>query len=117
MLEREVVILAAVGLEGAKQGDAPILVGKRFAVHERHIEEEPPVMRLAHVEATGQREVSDLPGFRIGGKGLRRIAEQVARQLVERQHERQGAIPVLHPAIEPPRGGGGVERPETPGQD
>ena len=67
-----------------EKGHAGILVGKRFAVHQRHIEE--PAFEDAEflVEALRKRALRDLGGISIRGVHFRIVAKHVARELIQR---------------------------------
>src|SRR5262245_51312620 len=114
------IFQAVVVAQRAVEGDAAFLVGQRFRVHERQIEERAQVLWHRLVEAALQRAVCARAGERIGRKGAGAAAEHVARKLVEHDDERQRSGRRRLPRAQPPgrrgliggekaRANGGVE--------
>ena len=90
-----------VGAALAHQVDAALLVGGIFRMLQRQIEEHPVLLvRQRQIEAAPDRRLGHGPRLRIGGKGLRRIAIHVARQLIEQDDQRQRAFRRFLPAIQ-----------------
>src|SRR5262249_61666324 len=65
------------------QRDAALLRLAVLGVLERQVEEHALVFREAGIEALGDGALSHPAGLIIGGEGARRIAEYVARHLIE----------------------------------
>ena len=58
----------------------------------RHVEEQPPGRRNEPVEAPCERPVGNGARRRVGRIGARRAAKDVARDLVEQQHQGERAL-------------------------
>ncbi len=68
-----------------------VLQGQRLGVHQGHVEEHTGHHGQALVLAAGHGRVRERLGARIAGEGARLAAEQVARQLVQQEHQGQAA--------------------------
>jgi hypothetical protein len=86
--------------ERREQLDGAVLVGQAFAVLEGQVKEQTLVPGHAPIEARRNRILRQGEGQRIGGKGARRAAEHVARELVEDDHEREGGERRRLPRVE-----------------
>src|SRR4029434_2354713 len=75
----------------ADQGHAALLVGEIFRMLEGKIEKTPPRHRILLIETAFDRPRRDRPGKRVGRKGARIAAEQVAGELIENEEQRERA--------------------------
>src|SRR6185312_11195828 len=80
-----------------EQGDALLLVGEVLAVLEGEIEELAPYRGQRAVEAMRQRGAGGVAGHRVGREGLGPAAIEIARQLVEKQDQREAGLGLLGP--------------------
>jgi hypothetical protein len=83
-----------------EQGDGAGLVLGILGMFERQVEEEAAVERGASIEAALDRGVGGGARPGVAGKGAQRAAMDVARELVEQQHERQRTVDGAHPIVE-----------------
>jgi hypothetical protein len=93
-------LLLRVGLDRAEELDRALLVGERFRVLERDVEEPALDRGELPVEAARERSPGDLPRARVARERARRAAEEVSRQLVEEDLERDRALRRLLPGGE-----------------
>src|SRR5262249_52496701 len=98
----------AVGIAwlGFEQSPRPALVVEILTVMKRHIEKPSPDRRNPLVEAALERPVGGGAGRRIGRVGARRAAEDVARDLIEQQHQSKRALRQRLPRRQRSSGGG-----------
>jgi hypothetical protein len=98
---------AAIGIArlGVEQYLRAALVVDVLAVMKRHMEEPTPHRRKQLVEAAGERPVGGATCGRVGRVGARRAAEDVARDLVEQQHQGKSAFRQRLPRGQRPGGG------------
>jgi len=80
------------------------LVSEIFAVMEWHIEEQPPGRRHHPVEPAFERPVRRGACRRIGRIGAGRPAKDVARHLIEQQHQGESALSLGFPREQHPSG-------------
>src|SRR5690606_30927593 len=88
----------------------PLLVGQVLAVLERQIEEDAPLGRKLEIEAAADRAARHRQGAGVAREGGRRVAEHVARELVEQDDERQRAFGRVGPGLAGAFGGLPPER-------
>jgi len=81
--------------QGGDQFDAAVLVGEDFRMLERQEEEHPQRRIDAMVVAGGDRARRVRPRQRVGRERMAAVAEHVARDLVEQQHQRERAVGVI----------------------
>jgi hypothetical protein len=85
---------ATVGVarQSVEQSDRAALVAEILAVVKRHIEEQPPGRRNDLIETSFECSVGDGASRGVGRVGAWRAAKDVARDLVEQQHQGQRAL-------------------------
>ncbi len=86
--------------QGFEQPDRFVLVGKGLGVFEWQVDEHALDRGHLSVEASGDRGTGDLTRMGVGGVGLRRIAEHIARQLIHQDDQCQCAWRCQSPVIE-----------------
>ncbi len=79
MFVREFLVAAEPG----EQGDRAVLQLQILGMHERHVEENAPLLWQLLVEIQIHRLFGNLLRQMIGGKGIGAVPEHVARELVE----------------------------------
>lgn len=99
---------AVVGLavhSGLEQFDLAVLVREILRMLERQVEKPADVALDLQVVPGLQRPIGDHPRQRIGGEGVARAPEHIARILVEQDQQGQRAFRRLRPVIQfAPRG-------------
>ena len=110
-----VVVLgpAVVGFalhSGLEQFDLPRLISEVLRMLQRQIEESPDVALYLQVVPGLQRLPGDHPSQGIGGEGMARTAECVARKLVKQDQQGQRALRRRGPGIQRPPGSSMVPR-------
>ena len=93
---------------GLEQFDLAVLVGEVLRMLEGQVEEPPDVALNLQVVPGLQRLPGDHPCQGIGGEGMARAAEGVARKLVQQDQQGQRALRRLRPVIQRPPGSGMV---------
>ena len=78
--------------KGGAQGNAAVLVGDVFGMFERQVEEHAQRGVDLGIEADVERAARVLACERVGGEGVRAVAEDVARYLIEQQDQRERAV-------------------------
>lgn len=107
---------AVVGLAdhpGLEQFDLPVLIHQILRMLERQVEEPADVALDLQVMPGLQRAKSEHPRQRIGGEGMARAPEHIARKLVEQDQQGQRALRSLRPGIQFSPGGGEMRVPEA----
>src|SRR5215472_3125433 len=82
----------ALALRAVEQSHRAALVGEVLAMVKRHVEKPPPRLGNQPVEPAGERPVGGGTRDRVGGVGARLVAKDVARDLVEQQHQGERAL-------------------------
>jgi len=94
----------------AKESDATFLVGEVLRVHERQVKELPFLNRKLSIDPLAERPVGNGAGLRVGGISASLAAEQIARELVEKDEKSERAVRGLLPVIQRSKGRGLVGR-------
>src|SRR6516164_6447932 len=81
-----------VARQSTEQRDRAVLVGEILAVVIWHVEKPPPHLRNQSVEPASERPVGRSARCGVARIGAWRAAEDVARDLVEQQHQGQGTL-------------------------
>ena len=107
-----VVMLGPAIVGGAvqrlEQRKRPILIRHGFRVLERQVEEAAQSHLRPLIKAGRQGLTRQAQRQRIGGEGVAGPAKDVARKLIQQDHQGQGSLRRLHPAVELAPGGGEV---------
>ncbi len=96
-----------------EQHKRPILIRHGFRVLERQVEEAAQSHLRPLIKAGRQGLTRQAQRQRIGGEGVAGPAKDVARKLIQQDHQGQGALRRMHPAVELAPGGGEVRRFKT----
>ena len=99
------VSLIAGILHGREERDRTLLIGETLAVRERQVDEAAAHWWKLAIEAARDGVPRRAPRRRVAHIGARRIAEEIARELVEQENEGEISIARGQPVVVCPRRG------------
>ena len=98
---------------GLEQFDLAVLIGEILGMLEWQVEEPADITLDLPVVPGFQRAAGDHPRQRIGGEGMPRAPEHIARKLVQQDEQGQRTVRRLCPSVQLATGGGEMRVPET----
>lgn len=84
-----------------------------FGMHERHIKEGALLRRVKEIETPAERLARDVERRCVLGESGRRVAIDIARELVEQNDQRERMARMRAPRVQPLRCSGAMKRAET----